>query len=160
MENLKTLNALYLAPLPGTTFICALSLMETSLNSQRLSVSMYVVDQRSSPSQKWRSHAHSLRFFLQDWDKAIEAGAIWDINYIPSVFITLPEKDRNSLVKGLSDSIYKAKITIIDADDVHAYNVSDDKTCKRKKLYVMQMIDVVHILSFSLGRRLPTSQTG
>ncbi|KAI8336537.1 coth protein-domain-containing protein [Chlamydoabsidia padenii] len=58
---------------------------------------------------------------VNDWTRAIEPEPIWDINYIPSVFITLGAKERNSLVKKLSKSIYKAKITIIDADNVHTF---------------------------------------
>ncbi|ORZ24092.1 coth protein-domain-containing protein [Absidia repens] len=60
-----------------------------------------------------------------NWTRAIEPGAIWDINYVPSVFIQGNQDDMDSLVKDLSKNIYKAKITFIDADDVHTYEGAD-----------------------------------
>jgi hypothetical protein len=59
-----------------------------------------------------------------DWTNAIQPGPIWDINYIPSVFITGKKSDMDSLIKDLSKKIYKAKITIIDADTAHTFEVS------------------------------------
>ncbi|CAO3607134.1 unnamed protein product [Cunninghamella echinulata] len=60
-----------------------------------------------------------------DWNQAIAPGAIWDTNYIPSVFVTIDEADEEQLVEGLSKDIYKAKITIIDAHEVHTFKDSN-----------------------------------
>ncbi|KAI8086447.1 coth protein-domain-containing protein [Halteromyces radiatus] len=61
----------------------------------------------------------------KDWTRAIEPGPIWDVNYIPSVFVNANPSDVKSLIKGLSDKIYKAKITIIDANEVHTFEGAD-----------------------------------
>lgn len=87
-----------------------------------------------------------------DWTKAIQPGPIWDINYIPSVFITGKKSDMDSLVKDLSKNIYKAKITMIDADTAHTFEVSAIGS-RTGEMYT----DWPYTL-FSLVRWLPTPQ--
>ncbi|CAO3638212.1 unnamed protein product [Cunninghamella blakesleeana] len=59
-----------------------------------------------------------------DWDKAIAPGDIWDTNYIPSVFVTIDDETKNELVVELSEEIFDAKISIIDAHQVHSFNAA------------------------------------
>ncbi|ORZ14171.1 coth protein-domain-containing protein [Absidia repens] len=70
-----------------------------------------------------------------DWANAITPGPIWDINYIPSVFVNGNPTEMKSLIKGLSKKIYKAKITIIDADSVHTYQGADFQLHKPGKTH-------------------------
>lgn len=49
---------------------------------------------------------------------------MWDINYIPSVFITGDPTEVDNLVKNVPKTTLSAKFTFIGSEDVQVFNVS------------------------------------
>ncbi|ORX60516.1 hypothetical protein DM01DRAFT_317269 [Hesseltinella vesiculosa] len=59
---------------------------------------------------------------VNDWDRAIEPGSIWDTNYIVSVFVNGDKKQMEQLITKIVPTVFKVKLTMIDADNVYTFD--------------------------------------
>ncbi|KAI9259037.1 coth protein-domain-containing protein [Sporodiniella umbellata] len=52
------------------------------------------------------------------WTRGDQTDALWDSNYVPSVFVTGAASEMNNLIENVAKETYKTKITYIDAEKV------------------------------------------